>query len=383
LNYPRAPLVFGEGGRRPNVVVIIVESLRFDMLHPDIMPNLWKWGQENIVAERHFTSGNRSTHGVFGVMYGLNATYWNRVLAERAGPVMVRELKKQGYTFKIVSSTETIFIEAPKTSFVEIREVVEDHWTGELPADQRDVIVTDKFLTFVKENRQPFFSFVWYDGPHQPYRYPAEQEVFPVELRAEDVNYIKLASDRRHGTELFNRYKNSVHYADAQAYRIISAIRDAGMLDNTLIFVVGDHGEEFGEDGYFGHGSQFNIWQTSTPMAAHIPGAGARKVTRLTSHIDIVPTVLDYMGVTNAPSDYSHGVPLLAEEGPPFVLIGGWDNCAIVDKESVTVFGLEAYNADITVMDYDCQALPNQDAAITERQGYLGKVLEMFRQFTK
>jgi len=88
-------------------------------------------------------------------------------------------------------------------------------------------------------------------------------------------------------------------------------------------------------------------------MAAHVPGEGPRQIHRLTSHVDVVPTILTYMGVTNPLADYTQGVPLTSPTGPDYVLMAGWNDAAILDPSWVMHFGLEAYNADMTVMDHD------------------------------
>ncbi|MBN1809039.1 MAG: sulfatase-like hydrolase/transferase [Planctomycetes bacterium] len=383
LNYPKAPIIFQADIRKPNVIIIALESVRGDMLAPDISPFLYRWGTEHIVGERHYTSGNRSTHGVFGMMYGINSTYWYSFLSERRGPVLVSELRKLGYSFKILSSSSTTFAECPKTSFVEIREAVDDRWHKAQEAHERDRVITDKFIAFLDSAPTPFFSFLWYDGPHQPYRYSPEHEVFPVRMGPDDINYVRLATDDSQGEEMFKRYKNSIHCLDAQLERLLTAVKERGLMDNTLIFIAGDHGEEFGEFGSFGHGNAFSPAQTNTLFVAHVPGVEHHNIRHLTSHVDFVPTILDYIGVANPPSDYSHGCPITAPEGPSYVVVGGWDSASVIDGSSIIVFGLEGFNADTTVFDMRFIPLPNQSREIRARTPVFMKVLQGLTDFVK
>lgn len=381
LRYPKAAIRFPEGHRRPNIIIIVIESFRPDTFQPDVMPFLYEWSKKHIVGRRHFTGGNRSTHGIFSAMYGIYSTYWNRFLCERQGPVLVSELKEQGYNFKVLASANTSFSEGPKTSFVEIREAIEDQWDRNLTFADRDPLVAQRLIDFAQSGRQPFFAFLWFSSPHQPYWYPAEHEAFPVDLKAEDINYVRLAASNEQLEGMLKRCKNSLHFVDSLLKRIITCLETQGLMENTLLFIMADHGEEFGETDLYGHGSQFSMQQIGTAFVAHVPDIGPLEIRHLTSHVDVVPTIFKYMGVENPVSDYSHGVPLEPAEGSPFVVVGSLYDAAIVDDESITVFGLEAYNAGLTVRDYNYDPLPDQDEARKKRSGHLMKVLSRLKDF--
>lgn len=384
LNYPKSALRLSENPRKPNILIIAVEGARFDMLTPEVMPFLYKWSESHIRGERHYSSGNQSIHAVFGMMYGLNGVYWNRVLSERQGPVLINELKKLGYSFTVLSSTNLTFAEATKTSFIEVPEAIHDQWPKGMLADARDLELNAQFKGFLDHTTSPFFAFIWYDASHQPYRFPPEHNVFETKLNPEDLNYVELARGRGQGREFFNRFKNSLHYVDSEIKEVMDYMGQKNLLDNTIVIIIGDHGEEFGECGQWGHGGGFSIYQTRVMMAASIPGAGPQKITRLTSHIDFVPTILEFIGVTNPRSDYSQGLPLTAEAPDrKFVIIGGWQDAAIIDDNSIIQFGLEAYNGNLSVMDFNCRQFPDRKKALAERQPSLVKVLNSLREFNK
>jgi membrane-anchored protein YejM (alkaline phosphatase superfamily) len=385
LDYPKSPLVFPEGGTRPNVVMIVLEGARFDGLDPKAMPFLHAFAEENIRCERHFTGGNNTRHAVFTLMYGVHSMYFDRFLVERRGPVLVSELKKLGYAFRIIGSAQMDFSEFRKTSFVEVVETVTDEWDQKLIRYERDRLLTDLFIEFLdkngKEGEKPFFSFLFYDASHQPYIYPPEHEVFPTDLTPEDIDYIKIAGDFEKAKPLVKRFMNSLHYDDGEIRRVVEALRERGLMKNTLLFVLGDHGEEFGESGYMGHNSSFDRWQAQTIMVAHVPGEKRRRITRLTSHIDVVPTILTYMGAENPPEHYSLGTPLTASDGPEFVVAGSWINAAVIDAELVATFGLEALNAREVLTDWDAKPLADEKRGRSSHHIYLRKLMEDMRHF--
>ena len=382
FNYPKAPLRFRAGGARPNILIIPIEGARFDMLTSDVMPFLSHWSESNLVFRENFSTGNTTRYGIFGLLYGLYGTYWQRALAEHTGPTLFKSLKGLGYKFRILCSANMNYPELHSTCFVDVLEDTTDRWQCERV--ERDPHLTDAFINFLDHKEDgPFLGFVFYDASHQPYSYPPEHAVFPTGNVSEDINYIKLARGEGDMALIKNRYKNSLHYVDAQIQRLVQALEQRGLLDNTLVFVMGDHGEEFREFGLFGHDSAFHRYQTQTIMVAHVPGESPRAINRFTSHIDVPATVLTYMGVENPLSDYTQGHSLLDEHEPPFLFIANWSNAALIDRQTIITFGLEAYNTDTTILGTNNVPLPNQREALAAHRGKLLSALEGMRQFTK
>ena len=380
--YPKAPLRFRAGGPRPNILIIPIEGGRFDMLTPDVMPFLSHWSESNLVFREHFSTGNTTRYGIFGLLYGIYGSYWQRALAEHTGPTLFKSLQGLGYKFRVLCSADMNYPELHSTCFVDVPGDITDQWQCERV--ERDVRMTDEFIKFLDRTpNAPFLGFVFYDASHQPYRYPPEHAVFPTGNVSENLNYIKLAHGEGDMALIKNRYKNSLHYVDGEIRRLLEALQQRGRLNNTLVFVMGDHGEEFREFGLFGHDSAFHRYQTQTLMVAHIPGESPRPINRLTSHMDVPATILSYMGVENPLSDYTLGHSLLDEHEPPFLFIANWSTAALVDRQSIITFGLEAYNVDTTILDTNNVPLLNQRDALAARKGELLSALEGMRQFTK
>ncbi len=383
LDYPKSPIRFRPGGPRPNVVVIAIEGARSDMLTADVMPSLTSWGGKHLVFENDYSSGNATRYGIFGLLYGIPGTYWQAALGSHQGPVLVHALKQLGYHFRILSCTDLNYPEFRSTAFIDVPETITDQWES-LRVD-RDRAMTDEFIKFADEKHAPFFAFMFYDASHQPYRYPAEHAIFDTGTLTEEINYIAIARRGNGDSVRFaqNRYRNSLHYVDAEIHRVLQSLEERGLLDNTLVFIVGDHGEAFNELGLFGHDSAYDRYQTRTVCVAHIPGETPRHIQRMTSHEDVPATVFTYMGVENPLSDYTQGLPMTTNATRSFVLISNWGSAAIVDSNSITEFGLEAYNTAITVMSTNDLPLPNQRQTLADHHSELMAALEAMRQFMK
>ena len=61
-----------------DAVIVIIESFRHELVDPEIMPTLWKYAQRGMHCRNHFSAGNATTHGMFGILNGLEAVWYPR-----------------------------------------------------------------------------------------------------------------------------------------------------------------------------------------------------------------------------------------------------------------------------------------------------------------
>ena len=184
------------------------------------------------------------------------------------------------------------------------------------------------------------------DSPHAPYRYPDNFAKFQPAV--DEINYFEVKKanaqvDQNH--PLFNRYRNSIYFTDSVVSRIIADLKKADLMDSTVVIITGDHGEEFDETGYYGHTSAFSDYQVKVPFILHLPGGKPATMTNLTSHLDVVPTMLSLMGSRIDPSIYSHGRSLFSKTENPYVVSSGWDTFAIIDPGATIILSTEIYKA--------------------------------------
>ena len=105
---------------------------------------------------------------------------------------------------------------------------------------------------------------------------------------------------------LVGLYDDEIAYFDDQLGKLLAAIDRAGMAGDTLLVFTADHGEEFLEHGDVKHCHSLYDTLVHTPLVFRVPGAGARKtIAEPVENLDIVPTVLDYLGVQAPPSGLS------------------------------------------------------------------------------
>jgi len=121
---------------------------------------------------------------------------------------------------------------------------------------------------------------------------------------------------------------------------VLDDVEARGLLEDTVVIVSSDHGEEFDETGlgYAHHGSGYSRYQLHTPMVVRWPGREPGTVERRTSHNDIAPTLLtEVFACANPPSDYSSGSSLFDGEAWDWLVAGSYNDFAIVEPERVTI----------------------------------------------
>ncbi len=331
LNYPLKPITYEAKKTLPNIVWLVAESWRWDMLDPRITPNTWQFAQENISFKQHYSTGNGTRMGLFGMFYGLPGSYWFNFLRERRSPVLIDAIQKLNYQTAFFTSAKFTYPEFDKTIFSAIakEKLVSDTAGAGWQRDQRNVT---RLLDFIGARKpdQPFMTFMFFESPHANYYFPPENVI--EENYLDDFDYI--ATDIKKNIGLIkNRYINSCNHLDSQFSRVIDSLKKANLLDNTIVIVTGDHGEEFMEDGRWGHNSQYSNPQIRTPLIIHLPGAPAMAYTGMSSHVDIPAIVMQQLGVTNPPGDYSDGQLLLAGEAREQAIIAAWNTIGYVDAD--------------------------------------------------
>ncbi|MEC9491602.1 sulfatase-like hydrolase/transferase [Flexistipes sp.] len=375
LDYPKEKIEISDNkSNLPNIVLIAIDGWRFDMFNKSVSPNITNFAEKALVFKNHYSGGNASRFGIFSIFYGIHGYYWHSFLNERQSPVFIDTLQKLNYNFRIISSTRLTFPEFRKTAFVKIPEYIEDSLPGK-DTIYRDANAVKDFVNWHKNynSNDPFFSFMFLDAPHAK-EFPEEFNKFKSE--SEDPNYLFI--NEKNITKLKNAYMNAVLYDDYLISKLLDYLKKSGSLKDTIIIITADHGEEFYEEGNFGHNSAFTEYQLKVPFVMYIPGRGHEEVKYMTSHLDIVPTLMRKLGVKNNIYDYSLGTNMLNKTERNYIVACNWDSCATYDKNYSFVFSFETYKSTFGALyDKNYNLIDNN----TIRQKQTKRVLSIAKDF--
>jgi len=335
LNYPLNPLQISKPAKPYNVIWLTSESLRADMLDETVMPNSWNFAKHAARFTRNYSTGNGTRMGVFGMFTGIPGNYWFPFLESRRGAAIIDALQKQDYQMSFYTSAKFSYPEFDKTIFAQVPSEQLHEIKNATSGWESDRDNVTNLLSFIdkRDPNKPFFTFMFFESPHARYYFPPESVI--AKPYRDDLNYATLSKEqlRNDIVPIKNRYINSVHHLDMQFGRIFEYMQTHQLLDNTIVVLIGDHGEEFMEHGFWGHNSTFVDPQVRTPLVIYTPNMKPLVSNQMTSHMDVVPSIMPLLGVSNPTSDYSTGYNILAGEKRNHTYISDWDKVTYVDDE--------------------------------------------------
>jgi arylsulfatase A-like enzyme len=163
-----------------------------------------------------------------------------------------------------------------------------------------------RFVDSMSESGKPFFLYMHFLDPHDPYnppdRYKAMFDGAPPSGEYHEEEQRKM-----------NLYDAEIRYMDSEIGRFLTYLKEKGLYDDMSIIVVADHGEQFMEHGNQGHGWQLYNEEVHVPLFIKTPKQSTPKVIDVTaSTVDIFPTALALADIL--PPKAVPGVSLLDEQ---------------------------------------------------------------------
>ncbi len=319
---------------RPNVLLVTIDTLRADHLHSygfplETSPNLDALAAESVVFERAIAASSSTAPAHASIMTSKyvrehSVGYRNGGSVLEGATTIAEVFRGAGFRTAAFVSNDVL---RRRTGLDRGFEVYDDTLPKRSPRRMLfERIAEDttksalRWLDSIGE--APFFLWVHYIDPHGPYAPPPEflgrfrldpapgEQPLPV---LPDVSGYRGIPDYQaiEGLSLpsqyQSRYADEILYADHWVGRLIEAVDSVS--GETIVLVTADHGESLGEhERYFVH-----FW-TTTPENAHVPlilrapGLPAERRRELVSHVDVMPTLLELVGLGPPPS--LSGMPL-------------------------------------------------------------------------
>jgi membrane-anchored protein YejM (alkaline phosphatase superfamily) len=289
-----------------NIIIIATESTRSDFITKETTPHIWNiaHGRNGSMAQNHFSSSNSTHMGIFSILYGINPCYSGYIKSVRAESVPVKILRSNGFSTHLFMSAPT---EWHKMNYYLDQNFDTQFHPQTKESDTRDREICDAVIRKLDNpSDKPFMMFVFFDSSHYPFYSPEKYWKFSPHIVGyfKSFDFLYLETIRE---PLMNSYRNSLYYLDTLIGEIDAALARSGKRDDTILFITGDHGCEFGESGKYFYSSSFNNYSTKVPLVIRAPGFTA--ASPVSGHEDILPTALDIMGVKDSGGDVE-GIPV-------------------------------------------------------------------------
>lgn len=289
-----------------NIYLFIFESLREDVVNHQVTPRLQAFREQSWHFSKGVASGNATHYGWYAIINARQPFYWERYkrLNDKQGSVPLQLFRQLGFNINIYSAKDLSYLQSDKIMFGEdmsLFDFLSPHPPMTPPEHDRRVMNTLLKDIDTKHPNSKNLNVVFLDSSHYPYRWnPNEIEAIePFQGTAAEgtdlshaMRIIKTDKDL-----IFNRYKNSIKYMDFLFGQMLDAIRTSNLSQKSMVIAVGDHGQQFMEHGYMLHGFTLYDEDIVVPIYFQASDIEPRMDNRVVSHVDILPTVFDYLGV--------------------------------------------------------------------------------------
>lgn len=347
--------------RGPNVVFIVIDALRQDHLgcygyNRNTSPGIDELARQGVIFNNAFSSSPWTKPSVASFYTSLHPNNHRTLNQYKMLPesalTFAEILKNQGY--------RTYYLNAGNVSIgkkFNFHQGFDYYFNKRIDAG----LLTDNFLSLLPELRNKrFFSYIHYMDTHLPYNKNKYNEWFvknkPIEPPFEpgkinhnivkdlDVSHRLSPGDKEY---LESLYDGQIRFVDENIKRIIGALRDNNMLENTLVIITSDHGEEFWDHNNFEHGHTMYNELLEVPLIIVGNQLKPLKPDTPVSLIDLLPTVIKILGI-NDTNYHLKGVSFLnllegKKEGPgrPIfamgTLYGDEKYCVIKDNRKIII----------------------------------------------
>ena len=312
----------------PNIVLIQIDTLRQDHVgcygyQRPTTPNLDRFARSGVTFRNAYSVTSWTLPAVTSLLTGLlPSRHGVRAIGDLLPPTIpsvARILHLNGYRTAAISANFA-FVN-PGDAFPEGAphlgqgfETFQVLWQQADPTDReaetimgklirtvRADGVTSKMADFLRTTPEPFFLFTLQIDPHYGYEPPEGYRFFePVALNSTVSGYLQdgiqlrdplSPDDLQH---LVNLYDGEIRYADEMLGDFLASLDESGMADRTVVIILADHGEAFGEHGRMLHGQSLYDNTLRIPLMVRGPSIPAGVVVDgLVSITDIMPTVLE------------------------------------------------------------------------------------------
>lgn len=303
---------------RPDIYVFLLESLRADAIAPEHAPFLTHFRDNECQKLGRTWAASNATHlSWYSIFNGQIPPYWGDAVDQISNDGVIEPspfilaLQNANYQTQARTVCDVSYQSMGATNFGLPLGV---HLFKSAPAgsDFSKLKVAERELKNLEEAIEAVsassvsgnfhllaydathFDYEWHPSFDPPYTEYEPSGGFHAYPQSEDIERVR------------KRYLNAVAWIDHEISRFVDTLKKQNRFKQSLIIITGDHGEEFQENGSWFHCSSLEAEQTEVPIMIKWPEGTEAPDQISASHLDLLPSILDYLG---HPEETYHHLP--------------------------------------------------------------------------
>ncbi len=321
-----------------NVIVIVIDSLRADHLgyagYPrPTSPFMDKIASEGVVFDQAYSNSSFTQQSISTLMSGLfpsrtGSTEWG-VPPFKSSMTLGEIYARAGYRTAFFSNTLVLKDPLFSQGFEEVQ-FLGDRWDYSGGGLQ----LSKAAASFAESHRdESFLMYLHYLDPHGPYR-PEEEvyRLFADEVYPDPISLYPHVRDQCHELvksgfgpgdprfeDLVTRYDAEIATVDRAIEALFTDLEDSGLLEDSIVVITSDHGEEFLDHRFVEHAWTLYNESLRVPLLMWTPGASPLRTDQRAGLADLLPTLLQLSGIPYSAESFD-GQSLFQSSSPGFHL---------------------------------------------------------------
>lgn len=346
-------------GNKPNILIIMLESFRADLTKTysagaaNITANFDQIAKQSLVALNHYSNTSFTVSAELAVWCGIFDAAGAKSFSYNLSPeskfnCLTHQLSKLGY--------DNLYFHGNTAKFYNRQQLMplmgfnqlyfhKDQTNAEAIGTEIGWGIDDQSMLDImfnqlqsRTNDKPFFAHITTLSNHYPFHWK-----FPIDPK-------QLPFPEAQQDEIWKNYQNAVFYTDYALGNFWNKFKNSKLYDNTLLIITSDHGIwQFPQQPLSTLEKNERFFRA--PLLIHHPKLGKKNISKISSHIDISPTIVDILGISEPTENRSLGKSIL-QKGTQR------DNWAIMSKSLDSILRI---NDSICYHNLDSCTLAQQE----------------------